>query len=188
MDVTCSSCNKKIKVPDEKIPKGQPFSFNCPACKSRITVSPPAGAEKQEERGQPDSFDPNLERPGAMVCHTDAAKYKALFESLNFQVHTPKYHIEAINNLRFNEYKLILVTKEYEDMPHDGKSLLETLRNMNMSERRKIFVCYVAPGVRSFDNMESFAIPDEFSFHFFDCHSRPISCSLRQSCEVIKYC
>jgi hypothetical protein len=38
MEITCSNCNTKLNVPDEKIPKDQTVFFNCPKCKNRITL------------------------------------------------------------------------------------------------------------------------------------------------------
>jgi predicted Zn finger-like uncharacterized protein len=38
MEITCSNCNTKLNVPDDKIPKGQTVIINCPKCKNRITL------------------------------------------------------------------------------------------------------------------------------------------------------
>jgi CheY-like chemotaxis protein len=52
MEISCSNCKGKFKIPDERIPKGQTFSIPCPKCKEKITVSrkgastPPAAAKK----------------------------------------------------------------------------------------------------------------------------------------------
>jgi hypothetical protein len=39
MEITCSQCNTKLNVPDEKIPKDQSVFLNCPKCKNRITLN-----------------------------------------------------------------------------------------------------------------------------------------------------
>lgn len=157
MEFVCPSCEKKINVPDEKAPKGQPFSLSCPYCKNRISVTPTA-----EKQAEPSSmlkmFTLDPEKNGAMVCHTKPERYKKFLEELEYQVHTPEYHIEAVNNLRFNSYKIIVITEEYEKQPHDGNSILRTLQNMVMTTRRGIFVVYVAPGLKSFDYLEAFSL------------------------------
>jgi predicted Zn finger-like uncharacterized protein len=38
MEITCSNCNARLNVPDEKIPKNQAALINCPKCKNRITL------------------------------------------------------------------------------------------------------------------------------------------------------
>ncbi|MBI5179184.1 MAG: zinc-ribbon domain-containing protein [Nitrospinae bacterium] len=162
MEITCSSCQKKINIPDEKIPKGHSFSFNCPSCKNKIKVetgtSAPANGDDTEYNAPVgETFAADSDKQGAMVCHTEPAKFKSLLESMGYRVHTPSYHIEAINNLRFNDYRIVLITSEYEATPHDQGSILKHLQEMNMSTRRKIFLVYVAQGAHSYDNMEAFA-------------------------------
>jgi len=38
MEITCSQCNTKLNVPDDKIPKDQIARISCPKCKNRITL------------------------------------------------------------------------------------------------------------------------------------------------------
>jgi DNA-directed RNA polymerase subunit RPC12/RpoP len=38
MEITCSQCNSKLNVPDDRIPKDQAVKINCPKCKNRITL------------------------------------------------------------------------------------------------------------------------------------------------------
>jgi hypothetical protein len=43
MLIECQNCQKKLNIPDDKIPFGRPFTFTCPGCKVKnsITVTPP---------------------------------------------------------------------------------------------------------------------------------------------------
>lgn len=43
MQLECKHCNKLLSLPDDKLPIGRPFSFNCPYCKEKNTtmVEPP---------------------------------------------------------------------------------------------------------------------------------------------------
>jgi HD-like signal output (HDOD) protein len=38
MLVTCSSCNKRFVIPDERLPMGKKIAFPCPACKETIRL------------------------------------------------------------------------------------------------------------------------------------------------------
>ena len=38
MEVICSSCEKKIKIPRDKVPAEKAFSLRCPSCKAKINV------------------------------------------------------------------------------------------------------------------------------------------------------
>lgn len=164
MEITCSSCSKVTNIPDEKIPKGQPFSFTCPSCKTKVRVEPDAGASGGRTAGagggspSGEMFGADSDMPGAMVCHTDPAAFKALFESMGYAVHSPTTHDEAINDLRINNYRLILVTDDFSSVPRGEVGFLEYLQGMAMSTRRKLFVIYVVRGAHSYDNMEAFAL------------------------------
>lgn len=183
MDVTCSSCNKKINVPDEKIPKDQSFSFSCPSCKNKITVS--AGVGAASESAVPAAFSQMTDKPAAMLCHPkpQPQKYKQTLEELGFEVHAPEHHLEAINALRLTDYSLVLVTKEFEDVPHSEGSVLTALQGMNMAERRNMFVIYVAPGIKSFDNMEAFALSVHLQISSNEMESSSIKTIIERAIE-----
>ncbi len=152
--MTCPSCAKTTSVPDEKIPKGQSFGFTCPSCRKKIRVNPDGSTYV---RGAGETFGADADKPGAMVCHTEPAKYKALFESMGFVVHTPVDNDEAIHNLRLNNYRLVLISGEFCSAAGGDASVLQHLQEMNMASRRRIFVAYVVQGAISYDNMEAFA-------------------------------
>ena len=163
MQVTCTSCNKVLSIPDDKIPKGQVFSFNCPACKNKVTINADGTAPvipmDDTSRAAPvgESFSGLSNAPGAMVCHTAPAAFKAMLEKLGYRVHTPSHHIEAVNNLRFNDYRLVITTDDFVNKAAEQANILDHLQNMNMSQRRRIFHVHVADKTRSFDPMEAFA-------------------------------
>lgn len=166
MEVTCTSCKKVINIPDDKVPKGHSFTFACPACRNKIKVEAPGEAAAGAAASMDDTdynapvgetFGADSDAPGAMVCHTSPGPLKATLEKMGYRVHTPAYHIEAINNLRFNEYKVVVVTEEYHNKQNEQGSILEHLQNMMMNKRRKIYMVYIAAQARSYDNMEAFA-------------------------------
>ena len=52
MEITCSNCNTKLNVSDDKIPKGQAIKINCPKCKNKITLDlRKISQEKASEEG-----------------------------------------------------------------------------------------------------------------------------------------
>ncbi len=168
MEIVCQNCQKKLNVPDEKLPLGKTVSFSCPACKEKITVTreeksappppPPDQLVSTDEDVKTETFSPDSDKPGAMVCHTDSGPLKALAEKMGYQVHTPGTHAEANKNLRFNKYDLIIITADFEKELHDGLSILQTLQNATMDIRRKTFVLYISPDVKSLNGMQAFAL------------------------------
>jgi len=41
MEIVCGSCNAKLNIPDEKLPKGQRVSVKCPRCKNKLVIDTP---------------------------------------------------------------------------------------------------------------------------------------------------
>jgi hypothetical protein len=115
----------------------------------------PAVTEAPAQAGE--TFGADSDAPGAMVCHTAPAKFKAVLEAKGFHVHTPSTHQEAINDLRLNNYRVVLVTADFEKVPHEQAGVHQHMQELPMGTRRKLFVVYVAPGAKSYDNMEAFA-------------------------------
>jgi len=170
MEIICQNCKKKLNVPDEKLPLGKTVSFSCPACREKITVTrkenaapppPPTQPEQlvsADEDVKTEIFSPDSDKPGAMVCHTDPGPLKALAEKMGYQVHTPKTHAEARKNLRFNQYDLIIITADFEKELYDVSSILQTLQSATMDIRRKTFVLYISPDVKTLNGMQAFAL------------------------------
>ncbi|MFC1838285.1 zinc-ribbon domain-containing protein [Thermodesulfobacteriota bacterium] len=56
MEIICPSCNTKLNVPDEKIPKDQMVRINCPKCKNKISIEP-SGKTGGASPSQEENFD-----------------------------------------------------------------------------------------------------------------------------------
>lgn len=165
MNVTCRNCEATIKVPENKIPKGQSFSFKCPSCKDKVIVPPAEDTVDTEPKlpiGGEDLFDTARFETGtilrgAMICHTEPALISKITDSLGISAHTPATHADALGRLRYNEYGLIIVSEGFEKQAHEGNSVLEALRMLTMQKRRKIFLVYVEPNATSFGRLEAAA-------------------------------
>jgi len=157
MEVTCQNCNSKLTLPDDKVPAGKTVSFNCPSCKGKVTVTgSQGGGGKQVEEGHAQRLDAT--QPGAMLCHNKPDALKEILEGMGYQVHNPTSHIDANKNFQFNKYNLILITQDFEKVPHDCDSILTTLQNANMDSRRESFVIYVGSDVESFHGMQAYGL------------------------------
>ena len=49
MKVDCENCGSKLNLPDDKLEPGSAFSFNCPKCKHKNTVTVPAQSKSDLE-------------------------------------------------------------------------------------------------------------------------------------------
>ena len=51
MDIICSKCSSKFRIPDEKIPAGRLTTLPCPNCKTRISLDPAKKTTAAAARG-----------------------------------------------------------------------------------------------------------------------------------------
>ncbi len=77
MEVTCSGCNSRFNIPDDKIPKDQIVKINCPKCKNKITIDPQdTGEASQEDYTETGKFnqkfiEPQKKRPEGQFSNGD---------------------------------------------------------------------------------------------------------------------
>ena len=183
MDITCDSCSAKFKLPDEKVPKGKSFTLNCPKCKSKITVSPPGGAEPTlpdvpaaaAGGGEKTMFDEVAsgsydadERPfdfieegakTALVCEADPAnreKITGALENLEYQVTAPGTARDALKQMRFHVFDMLVINEGFDTPDPDYNNLLRYLERLPMATRRDMFVTLLTDRFRTADNMTAF--------------------------------
>ena len=56
MEITCDSCQTKLKIADDKIPLDRTSTFACPKCKGKVTIKPekPESPEKADTSANAD--------------------------------------------------------------------------------------------------------------------------------------
>ena len=173
MNIICKNCQAKLKIPDEKIPRGKTTIFKCPKCKSNVSLNPDPisddtrlnlpdqelGFEETEE-----NFD-HYERPFdfieedvkvALVCETDSDIFKKIENVLAVK----EYHViraknirHALAGIRFQPFDLIVLNEKFDGENPDLNCLLERLESMEMSVRRKTFVVLISDRFRTMNNM-----------------------------------
>jgi predicted Zn finger-like uncharacterized protein len=181
MDVSCEKCQASFKIPDEKIPQGKAFKIKCPKCKVKMTISPqaekkpaaaaPAASEAAvptfDEAPDEESYDAS-DRPfdfleegveTALICEGDPVyrgKIQAALKSLEYQVTTPNNSREALKQMRFHVFDMIVVNEKFDTPDPDHNNILRFLATLPMGVRRNIFVALISDRFRSNDNMAAF--------------------------------
>ncbi len=173
MNIICENCQAKLRLPDEKIPKGKTTILKCPKCKSNVSVNPDSISDDtslnlpdqevgfEETEGNSEGY----ERPfdfveedvsTALVCETDSAFLEKIEDVLAFK----EYHVikaktvrEALAGIRFQTFDLIVLNENFDTENPDLNSVLKRLESMDMSVRRKIFVVLISDRFRTMDNM-----------------------------------
>jgi predicted Zn finger-like uncharacterized protein len=171
MDITCTNCSSKFRIPDEKIPAGRVTSLPCPKCKLRITIDPakktargilavaePVKKIRDDSIDRPFDF---IEEEGltALLCEQNPLASKTIQNALHlmdYQITFPENARDALKRMRYHVYDLIVVNENFDTNNPDSNGVLIYLERLSMSVRRKIFVAMVSSRYRTMDNMMAF--------------------------------
>jgi len=178
MEITCDQCQSKFKIPDEKVPQGQVFAIGCPKCKHKISVdtrpqpAPPSAPDPASKKTIIDevaagSYDAS-EKPfdfveegaeTALLCETDEGlrtRIKSALQALGYNATEPKSPIDALKQMRFHVFDLVVVNEMFYTQNPDENPILKYLDRLEMGVRRNVFVALITDRFRTMDNMAAF--------------------------------
>ena len=177
MEIACTHCQAKFKVPDEKLPQGQILSIACPKCKSKISIDtrsktsqapPKPSAEKtlidEVESGTYDASEKPFDfieegAKTALLCEPDAAnrnKIKTILKQNEFHTTEPTSAMEALKQMRFHVFDVIVINELFDTQRPQDNHVLQYLDHLTMGVRRNIFVVLLTQTHRTNDNMVAF--------------------------------
>jgi len=167
MDIICSNCSSKFRIPDEKIPAGRVTTLPCPKCKTRISLDPArkpvAGAAAGSDAGLDTSDKPFdfMEEEGltALLCEQNPIARKSIESALglmDYQITLAESARDALKRMRYHVYDLIVVDENFDTKNPDANGVLIYLERLQMATRRNIFVAMVSNRYRTMDNMMAF--------------------------------
>lgn len=179
MDIVCDSCQSRFRIADEKLPKDRTAYLKCPKCNYRIGVPPAGGQAQNADEQDPEedffSFDEDdgetydasekpfdfVEEEGktALICESDPAITKAIIpvlDVLEFHITEAKNSREALKQMRYHGFDLIVVDEFFDTKNPDANGVLIYLERLNMSVRRNIYVAMISRRFRTMDNMAAF--------------------------------
>ena len=165
MDIICSKCSSKFRIPDDKIPAGRVTTLPCPKCKTRISLDPAKKTAAATENGA--SYDSSdkpfdfIEEEGltALLCEQNPIARKTIESALSlmdYQITIAESARDALKRMRYHIYDLIVVNENFDTKNPDANGVLIYLERLQMSTRRNIFVAMVSNRYRTMDNMMTF--------------------------------
>jgi hypothetical protein len=92
----------------------------------------------------------------ALLCESGVVlseKIDAAMKSLGYLITAPKSAKDALKNLRYHLYNLIIVNENFGSDNPANNEVLNYLANLNMSTRRQMFVAMISNRFRTGDNM-----------------------------------
>ena len=174
MDVVCQKCHAKVKIPEEKIPKGQSFSIICPQCENKVFVDSRHGTRSSSDMekeiideidaGTYDASDKPFDfvEEGvetALLCEPDStvrAKIITALYNMGYHTTAPLVPKDALKQMRFHVFDMVVLNERFGTRDPDMNNVLKYLDRLNMSVRRNIFVALITTRFRTMDNMAAF--------------------------------
>ena len=167
MDINCSKCSSKFRIPDEKIPAGRVTTLPCPKCKTKISLDPAMKPVAAAAAGSTATFDTSdkpfdfMEEEGltALLCEQNPIARKTIESALSlmdYQITIAESARDALKRMRYHVYDLIVVDENFDTKNPDANGVLIYLERLQMATRRNIFVAMVSNRYRTMDNMMAF--------------------------------
>lgn len=170
MEIVCSNCQGKFKIPDDKIPPGKATSFPCPKCRTPLTVNIEAPAPRGKvslNEIDTSAYNPAdrpfdfIEEEGktALVCEQHPLVRKTITDTLDlmeYQITVADNARDALKRMRYHVYDIVVVDEDFDTDNPDANGVLIYLERLGMSVRRNIFVAMITSRHRTMDNMTAF--------------------------------
>ena len=183
MEIICTHCQNKLKIPDGKIPPGRTAAVTCPGCKQKIIVTGPSEQKKEaeletpppseapafdfEENEEEDKYDVSdkpfdfIEEEGktALICESDGTikeKMVSVLDLLEYHITIAANTRDALKKMRYHDYQIILVNENFDTKSPDTNGILIYLQRLDMTTRRNMIVALLTNRYRTMDNMMAF--------------------------------
>jgi len=181
MEVVCSNCRARLKIPDEKIPEVGRVTASCPKCGGNVSFERPrpepepspiegtsdldsAISDEDSEYRDEDPFSLDFYEEGTKLCllmSSDAdadSGIREAAEGLLFRTVMVKNAGEAINKMRFHHFDLMILSEHFESVGWDQSPILHYLNRLSMHTRRKIFLVLLGREFSTMDRMAAFGL------------------------------
>jgi PleD family two-component response regulator len=176
MEIICDNCQKKLNIPDNKIPKDRIAYLNCPGCKNRLAVTlNPQAEEQQKNESNPLIFDEVIsdaydaaEKPfdfleeeakTSLVCLMDQEiqeKINPILVNLEYHNTVAESARDALKKMRYHTFDIVILDELFDCKNYHSNGVLIYLQHLPMTMRRNIFLILLTSRFRTMDNMEAF--------------------------------
>ncbi len=170
MEITCKNCQKKLNIPDEKIPKADAFAITCPQCSEKFTVNlkeasseesatQPQITEEEKSLSETSQLDFDEDMQSALICEDNADvgnTVAKVLKSLKYRADMVMSLDEAFDKLRFNSYDIVVLNELFDESTPQYNEILEHFQLMQISARRHILIVLLGSKFTTMDNMQAF--------------------------------
>ena len=168
MNIICSNCQSKFKIPDEKIPPGKRTTVPCPKCKGKISLGNKSGSASSRvsyvDTNSNAAYDAGdkpfdfIEEEGltALVCESNPLVQDTIsraLELMEYQITKAESARDALKRMRYHNYDLFVVNESFDTDNPESNGVLLYLERLTMAVRRNMFIALVSDRFRTMDNM-----------------------------------
>lgn len=175
MEMICDNCQKKLNIPDEKIPRNRVAYLNCPGCKNRLAINSSPQTEKPKTQKSGDlvqdllteTYD-STEKPfdfleeeakTSLLCASDpktADVVKSVLVDLEYHNTIATSARDALRKMRYHNFDLVILDELFDCKEYHFNGVLIYLQQLPMALRRNLFLVMLTHRFRTMDNMEAF--------------------------------
>ena len=173
MYLTCPACNKRLQIPDTKLPTDHAVRITCPVCQQRFPYDPRAhrtpggtvvdtglapqiGMVSMPQR----AIMPDANSQQALVC-LDSPEHQQvcqqMLQSLGYTADIMPNQFKALEYLREVSYRLFVLDAAFDGTLLDTNLVLTFLRERPLDQRRYQFVVLCAPELTTADPMTAYS-------------------------------
>ena len=181
MQVTCIACQRRMNIPNEKLPKEHAFSITCPECKIKFKVDqhlkpkeiepvspPPKEKEKIVDTASMVVNPEEFEDDGNLVIYDENDQIALVLDDINKDVWTKaleekNYKIQyarspeyAVHKMKFTHFHFVALNENFGNVALDESPIYQTVIEMPMVTRRNIFFALVGANFKSLNNMQAY--------------------------------
>ncbi len=175
MEIICKNCQRKLNIPENKIPADRVAYVKCPECQNRIAVGGPP--PEMEQRSEDASFSLQdltssnydaSEKPfdfieeeakSSIVCISDPKTSEAVaadLSSLDFHNTISDNAREALKKMRYHTFDIVVIDELFDCPNPNANGVLIFLQHLPMAIRRNIYVTMISDNYHTMDNMQAF--------------------------------
>ncbi len=173
MEIVCDNCQKKMNIPDNKIPKNRVAYLTCPGCKNRLTLGPDPQQQRKKSSEAilqdllSETYDAT-EKPfdfleeeakTSLVCVTDqeiTPKINSVLKELEYHNMVAADARDGLKKMRYHNFDLVVLDELFDCKNYYFNGVLIYLQQLPMVLRRNLFLVLLTDRFRTMDNMQAF--------------------------------
>ncbi len=192
MEISCSGCGKRYKIPKEKLPKTGVAYITCPNCRDKIRLDAPNTDESFSAAPSPSptSFSkPVLKssraegfeifelgtRTALVYCPEAEAKEQihSALGNMGYEIREVKKASEVAARFKYHIYEVVLLYQKGPDAEEELREIIHVINSLEMSVRRQVFVVYVFLAGNRYDSLQAFNLSVDLTMTPLDISKLP---------------